>query len=193
MIETNVCANAATVYDNMRKPLTNSSAAFAIPHEMGVGEISPVKALNPGLVFETTTEDYLRFLCYNGSPEKTIRSMSKTKFKCPTKSSDDLIPNINYPSISISKLEKSKGFLTIKRSVTNVGHPNVTYTSIVQAPMGMKVKVLPKKITFLENVKRVSFKVLFDGTEASSGYNFGSITWSAAQYSVRMVFAVNVE
>ncbi|MBA0873865.1 hypothetical protein Goshw_008319 [Gossypium schwendimanii] len=183
----------ATVYDNMRKPVTNGSASFATPHEMGVGEISPVKALNPGLVFETTTEDYLRFLCYNGSPEKTIRSMSKTKFKCPTKSSDDLISNINYPSISISKLEKSKGFLTIKRSVTNVGHPNVTYTSTVQAPMGMKVKVLPKKITFLENVKRVSFKVLFDGSEASSGYKFGSITWSAAQYSVRTVFAVNVE
>ncbi|KAA3454190.1 CO(2)-response secreted protease-like [Gossypium australe] len=183
----------ATVYDNMRKPLTNSSASFAIPHEMGVGEISPVKALNPGLVFETTTEDYLRFLCYNGSPEKTIRSMSKTNFKCPTKSSGDLISNINYPSISISKLEKRKGFLTIKRSVTNVGHPNVTYTSTVQAPMGMKVKVLPKKITFLENVKRVYFKVLFDGSEASSGYNFGSITWSAAQYSVRTVFAVNVE
>ncbi|KAK8611350.1 hypothetical protein V6N13_131404 [Hibiscus sabdariffa] len=182
----------ATVQDNMEKPLTNSSGSFAIPHETGAGEISPLKALNPGLVFETTSEDYLRFLCYSGSPEKTIRSMSKTNFTCPRKASDDLISGINYPSISISRLAKSEGFRTIKRTVTNVGLPNVTYTSIVQAPMGMDVKVSPKKITFVESVKRISFKVLFGGREASTGYNFGSLTWSAGPYSVRMVFAVNV-
>ena len=185
--------NAATVYDNMGNPLMNSSGSFAIPHEMGVGEISPLKALNPGLVFDTTTEDYLRLLCYNGSPEKTILSMSKTNFKCPRKSSDNLISSINYPSISISRLDKIRGFRTIKRSVTNVGLPNVTYTAIVHAPFGLKVKVLPKKITFVENVRRAPFKVSFDGREASTGYNFGSLTWSAGQYSVRMVFAVNVE
>ncbi|KAK8541974.1 hypothetical protein V6N12_014586 [Hibiscus sabdariffa] len=182
----------ATVHDNMEKPVTNSLGSFAVPHETGAGEISPLKALNPGLVFETTSEDYLRFLCYNGSPEKTIRSMSKTNFSCPRKSSDDLISGINYPSISISRLAKSEGFRTIKRTVTNVGLPNVTYTSIVQAPMGMDVKVSPKKITFVESVKRISFKVSFGGKEASTGYNFGTLTWSAGPYSVRMVFAVNV-
>ncbi|XP_022767949.1 CO(2)-response secreted protease-like [Durio zibethinus] len=182
----------ATVYGNMGKPLTNSSGSFAIPHEMGVGEINPLKALNPGLVFETTTEDYLKFLCYNGSPEKKIRSMSMANFKCPRKSSDDLISGINYPSISISRLDKNGGFRTIKRSVTNVGLANVTYTVAVHAPLGLKVKVLPKKITFVENVRRVPFKVSFDGREASTGYNFGSLTWSGGPYSVRMVFAVKV-
>lgn len=180
----------------MGKPLTNTTGSFSIPHEMGVGEISPLNALDPGLVFETTTEDYLRFLCYNRSPEKTIRSMSKTNFKCPRKSLGGLISSsINYPSISIGRLDRSRGSVrTIKRSVTNVGRiPNVTYTATVHAPMGLKVKVLPKKISFVENVKRVAFKVAFDGKGASAGYNFGSLTWSASSYSVRMVFAVNVE
>lgn len=45
--------SSATIYNNMRKPVTNSSNYFANPHEMGVGEINPIKALNPGLVFET--------------------------------------------------------------------------------------------------------------------------------------------
>ncbi|OMO51969.1 hypothetical protein COLO4_37445 [Corchorus olitorius] len=183
----------ATVYDNMGQPLTNSSGSFAIPHQMGVGEISPLKALDPGFVFETTTQDYLNFLCYNGSPDKKIRSMSKKNFKCPKKSSAHLISNINYPSISISTLSKTRGFRTIKRRVTNVGPQNVTYTATVHAPLGLKVKVFPKKITFVENERRVPFKVLFDGRDASTGYNFGALTWSGGLYSVRMIFAVNVE
>lgn len=87
----------------MRKPVTNSSNYFANPHEMGVGEINPLRALYPGLVFETGVEDYIRFLCYYGYSQKNIRSMSKTNATCPKKSSEDLISNINYPSISTKK------------------------------------------------------------------------------------------
>lgn len=118
--------NAATVYDNLRKPTENSSFQSATPHEMGVGEISPLKALNPGLVFKTTTQDYLKFLCYYGSSEKKIQSLSKTNFKCPRKCSENLISTINYPSISISKLDRHEGIQTIGRTVTNVGPPNAT-------------------------------------------------------------------
>ncbi|XP_057452695.1 CO(2)-response secreted protease-like [Lotus japonicus] len=56
----------ATTYNNMRKHVTNSSNYFANPHEMGVGEINPLRALYPGLVFETGVEDYIRFHCYYG-------------------------------------------------------------------------------------------------------------------------------
>ncbi|KAJ6704919.1 PROPROTEIN CONVERTASE SUBTILISIN/KEXIN [Salix purpurea] len=183
----------ATIYDNTGKPLQNSSHHFANPHEVGVGEINPHKALNPGLVFETTTEDYLQFLCYYGYPEKNIRSMSKTNFNCPRINIDRLISNINYPSISISNLDRHKPAQTIKRTVTNVGCPNATYISRVHAPVGLEVKVFPNKIAFIEGLTRVSFKVLFDGKEASNGYNFGSVTWFDGRHSVRLSFAVNVE
>lgn len=183
----------ATIYDNTGKPLQNSSHHFANPHEVGVGEINPLKALNPGLVFETTTEDYLQFLCYYGYSEKNVRSMSKTNFNCPRISIDRLISNINYPSISISNLDRHKPAQTIKRTVTNVGCPNATYISRVHAPVGLEVKVSPKKIVFIEGLTRVSFKVLFYGKEASSGYNFGSVTWFDGRHSVLLSFAVNVE
>uniref|UniRef100_A0A6N2K5D7 Sulfotransferase n=1 Tax=Salix viminalis TaxID=40686 RepID=A0A6N2K5D7_SALVM len=178
-----------TIYDNTGKPLQNSSHHFANPHEVGVGEINPHKALNPGLVFETTTEDYLQFLCYYGYPEKNIRSMSKTNFNCPRINIDRLISNINYPSISISNLDRHKPAQTIKRTVTNVGCPNATYISRVHAPVGLEVKVFPNKIAFVEGLTRVSFKVLFDGKEASNGYNFGSVTWFDGRHSVRLSFA----
>ncbi|XP_061997957.1 CO(2)-response secreted protease-like [Rosa rugosa] len=183
----------ATMYNNMKKPLINSTNNYANPHEVGVGEINPIKALNPGLVFETITENYLEFLCYYGYKEKNIRSMSNTKFNCPKISTEELISNINYPSISVSKLNRHEPVMTIKRTATNVGAPNSTYIAKVNAPVGLVVKVLPEKIVFAEGVRKVSFQVSFNGKEAPTGYSFGSITWFDGRHSVNTVFGVNVE
>lgn len=173
--------------------MRNSTNNPSNPHEMGAGEISPIKALNPGLVFESTTEDYLRFLCYFGYSNKIIRSMSKQNFTCPKTSNEDLISSVNYPSISISKLDRRQAPKVIERTVTNVGAANTTYIAKVHSSEGLIVKVIPSKIVFSENVKKVTFKVLFFGKEARSGYNFGTITWRDNVHSVRTVFAVNVE
>lgn len=54
-----VLMRTATAYDNTRKLLTNSSSYIANPHEAGSGGLNLMKAPNPGLVFETTTQDYL--------------------------------------------------------------------------------------------------------------------------------------
>ena len=188
-----MCFHAATVYNNIRKPLTNNSNYVANPHEIGVGEINPIKALNPGLVFETTVENYLQFLCYYGYAEKNIRSMSNTKFNCPKLSIEELISNINYPSISISQLNRHQAAKIIKRTVTNVGPSNSTYIAKVHSPQGLVVKVTPDKIAFTKGLKRVPFQVSFYGKEAPSGYNFGSVTWFDGRRSVRVVFSVNVE
>ncbi|XP_057980989.1 CO(2)-response secreted protease-like [Malania oleifera] len=183
----------ASISNNMGKSLTNSFGKITNPHEIGVGEIDPVRALNPGLVFETTTTDYLLFLCYCGYSQKNIRSLSNTNFNCPKASYDELVSNINYPSISIGKLNRHGGAKMVKRTVTNVGSANTTYTATTHAPVGFVVQVLPKKIVFKEGLTKASFKASFYGKEAPKGYNFGSITWSDGLHTVRVVFAVNVE
>lgn len=185
--------SSATNYNNLRKPLTNSSNHIADPHEIGVGEINPVKALYPGLVFETNIKDYLRFLCYFGYSQKKVRSMFKTNFDCPKNSSEDLISNINYPSISISTLKRQQKPKVITRTVTNVGSPNATYTAKVRSPEGLVVKVIPNKLVFSESVQRITYKVSFYGKEANGGYNFGSLTWLDGHHYVHTVFAVKVE
>lgn len=177
----------------MRKPFTNSADHIANPHEAGVGEINPFKALDPGLVFETTTKNYLEFLCYYGYSKKNIKALSNTKFNCPKSSSEELISNINYPSISISKLDRHQPAKVIERTVTNIGAPNSTYIAKVQSPPGLSVKVIPEKIVFTKGLKRVPFQVSFNGREAQKGYNFGSITLLDERHSVRVVFVVNVE
>ncbi|KAK2354260.1 CO(2)-response secreted protease [Trifolium repens] len=182
----------ATTYNNMRKPVTNSSNYIANPHEMGVGEINPLKALNPGLVFETDIEDHIRFLCYYGYSNKTIRSVSKTNVTCP-RTSHDLISNINYPSISIQTLKRNQKVRIITRTVTNVGTLNATYVAKVHAPEGLLVKVIPNKLVFSESVQRITYKVSFYAKEAHGGYNFGSLTWLDGRHYVHTVYAVKVE
>ncbi|PON69887.1 Peptidase S8, subtilisin-related [Trema orientale] len=89
-----------------------------------------------------------------------------TKFECPKLSNDELISNVNYPSISIGKLKRHQG---------------------------LDAKVIPKKIVFTKGLKRVPFEVSFDGKKAPSGYNFEHITWFNGWRSVRIVFTVNIE
>ncbi|CAH8341986.1 unnamed protein product [Eruca vesicaria subsp. sativa] len=194
MIKSALMTTAIT-YDNMRRPVTNTSGLISTPHETGAGEINPHRAINPGLVFETTTQDYLQFLCYYGYSQKTIRkTLTKaTKFSCPKKTSKDIISNINYPSISIGNLRRGQRKM-IERSVTNVGpERNVTYVAHIEAPEGLVVKVAPKRLVFGEKVDKVSFKVWFYGEKsASKRYHHGSLEWSDGYHSVRSVFSVNV-
>ncbi|WOK95929.1 CO(2)-response secreted protease-like isoform X2 [Canna indica] len=182
----------AITTNNLGKPLTSNSGATASFHEMGAGEISPLRALSPGLVFETTAEDYLHFLCHYGYKNQAIRSISGTNFSCPSNSSPDLISSINYPSISIAKLESKQTMRAISRTVTNVGPPNSTYTATMDAPNGIKVKVSPERLTFTRRWMKASYQISFDAKSASKGYGYGSLTWSDGAHTVRTVFAVNV-
>ncbi|KAG8363730.1 hypothetical protein BUALT_Bualt19G0052700 [Buddleja alternifolia] len=193
-----ILCRAASASNNMGRPLTNASYYAANPHEVGVGEINPIKALDPGLAFKTTIKDHLRFLCYYGYEHKVIISISSShkRFTCPRNSTEQLISDINYPTISIGRLNQHNddGPKRVKRVVTNMGSPNVTYVvSSVNAPPGLIVKIRPKKIVFSEGLRRASFKVWFDGKRASKGYNFGDIRWSDGSHNVRVIFAVNIE
>ncbi|XP_073156865.1 CO(2)-response secreted protease-like [Henckelia pumila] len=185
----------ASIFNNLGKPLTNSSTSDypSNPHEVGVGEIFPTKALDPGLAFETTTNDHLNFLCYNGYKNQIVKSMSHKNFSCPKNPNEGSISNINYPTISIGRLSRDEGPRKIKRFATNLGSPNATYVCSINAPKGLKVEVHPRKLVFTQGMERASFKVFFDGKEASKGYNYGDIRWFDATHIVRVVFAVNVE
>ncbi|KAI3888117.1 hypothetical protein MKX03_037528 [Papaver bracteatum] len=180
----------ATITNNAGNPIANGTDAFASPHEMGAGQMNPNGALHPGLVYETNTTDYLNFLCYFGYETKLLRSMFDRKFTCPANSSEDLISDINFPSISIGKLQ---GARTITRTVTNVGNRNSTYNVKINSPDDLVVRVSPETLVFSPKHRKASFEVSFDGKGATSkGYKFGSVTWSDGKHWVRLVFAVNV-
>lgn len=184
----------ATTTNNLGQPVASSTGAAATGHDMGAGEISPLRALSPGLVFDTTTMDYLNFLCYYGYKEQLVRKVSgAASFACPrgAPSLDLIAAGVNYPSISVPRLLAGKA-VAVSRTVMNVGPSNATYAAAVEAPAGLTVKVTPERLVFSRRWTTSAYEVSFANAGASKGYAYGAVTWSDGAHSVRTPFAVNV-
>nr|CAB3476921.1 unnamed protein product [Digitaria exilis] len=189
----------ATTRNNLGKPVATSNGAAATGHDMGAGEMSPLRALSPGLVFDTSTEDYLNFLCYYGYKEQVVRKVSgDARFSCPAgaPSPDQIAAAVNYPSISVPRLQRGKKpAVTVTRTAINVGASKARYAAAVEAPPGVEVRVSPDRLVFSERWTTARYEVTFDvaeGAGVSKGYAHGAVTWSDGAHSVRTPFAVNV-
>nr|KYP46312.1 Subtilisin-like protease [Cajanus cajan] len=179
--------------DNLKAPTTTDSGFVATPYDYGAGEITTSAPLQPGLVYETDTMDYLNYLCYIGINTTTIKIISRTvpsNFNCPKDSSSNLVSNINYPSIAINFT--SEGVVTVSRTVTNVGEEDETvYFSTVKAPNEVNVTLIPDKLQFTKSIKKLSYQVIFSSNLTSlEEHLFGSITWSNGNYIVRSPFVL---
>ncbi|WJX36064.1 hypothetical protein P8452_23981 [Trifolium repens] len=187
---------SATQIDNTKAPITTDLGSVATPYDYGAGEITITESFQPGLVYETTTIDYLNYLCYIGLNTPTIKIISQTvpkNFSCPKDSTPDHISNINYPSIAISEFT-GKETVKVSRTVTNIGEEDETvYSAIVDAPNGVKVQLIPEKLEFTKSSKTISYQVVFSSTLTSLKKDlFGSITWSNGKHSVRSPFVLTV-
>lgn len=187
---------AATQTNNMKAPITTDSGSIATPYDYGAGEVTTSGPLQPGLVYETSTTDYLNYLCYLGLDINGIKAIAKTipnDFACPKDSNSDYVSNINYPSIAISKFDGTAS-KNISRTVTNVGGDGKTvYAVSVDAPSGIVVKVIPDQLTFTKNNEKLSYQVIFSSSTATSLKEdvFGSITWNNGKFKVRSPFLVS--
>ncbi|XP_007017871.2 PREDICTED: CO(2)-response secreted protease isoform X1 [Theobroma cacao] len=186
----------ATQTNNLKAPITTDKGAAATPYDFGAGEVSTTGPLQPGLVYETTTIDYLNFLCYYGYNISTIKIITNTipdGFTCPEESSIDLISNINYPSIAISNFNEKAG-RKVNRTLTNVAEDDKTvYTVSIDAPAGLDVQVVPDKLQFTNNGQKSSYQVSFSSANPLKEDVFGFLTWSNEKYKVRSPFAVSSE
>ncbi|KAI4336753.1 hypothetical protein L6164_015241 [Bauhinia variegata] len=166
---------------------------IATPYYYGAGELT-TGPLQPGLVSEITTTDYLNYLCFIGLDITSIKVISKTVsdgFTCPKDSNADMISNINYPSIAISNFN-AKETKNVTRTVSNVGGDDQTvYSSVVDAPSGVTVKVTPDKLQFTKSSNKLSYQVVFALTSTLKEDAFGSITWTNGKYTVRSPFVLS--
>lgn len=186
---------AATQMDDSRNPITTHTGATATPYEYGAGEVNPTQSLNPGLVYELNTTDYLSFLCYAGysiSDIKKICNDVPDGYSCPENSSKNLIADINYPSIAIS-WNDTRHDRRIPRTLTNVdaGDEETTYSAQVDTPHGVSVKVVPEKVTFNGYGDKQSYNVIFSSTTSDTQDRFGTITWMNKKHRVQIPFIVS--
>ncbi|KAK7400076.1 hypothetical protein VNO78_11276 [Psophocarpus tetragonolobus] len=169
----------ATTLDNQVEQLLNATDGKANPFSYGAGHVQPNRAMDPGLVYDTTIHDYLNFLCalgYNGSQ---ISVFTEGPYQCRKKVS---LLDLNYPSITVPKLS---GSVTVTRRLKNVGSP-ATYIAHVQNPNGITVSVKPNILKFKNVGEEKSFKITFKVLQgmATNNYVFGKLVWSDGKHYV---------
>ncbi|CAA6672416.1 unnamed protein product [Spirodela intermedia] len=180
--------NTATTKDNLGQPILDSFFLTATPFSYGSGHVRPNLAMDPGLVYDLTVEDYLHFLCAHGYTSGQVATLYGAPFACPLIAPRVL--DLNYPSISVPRLSAPT---IVTRKVKNVGSPG-TYTAQVTAPPGTLVKVTPATLVFSKYGQEEAFKVTVEavaGAQASI-YVYGFLTWSDGVHNVSSPIVVGI-
>ena len=147
----------------------------------GAGHINPMKALEPGLVYDASIDDYIKMLC-----NINISFFSR----CP-KDISGSAKDLNYPSMQA--LIESNNSFTVKfpRIVTNVGLANSTYESKVIKNSQIKVSVEPSTLSFETSGEKKSFIVTVSGKGLpASKMVSASLVWSDGTHNVRSPIVV---
>ena len=162
----------------------NLGAEFAY----GSGHINPTKAVHPGLVYESSKEDYIKMLCGMGYDDEKLRLISGDKSTCPKGSTKVLPKDLNYPPMT-ALVNASKSFnVTFHRTVTNVGFANSTYKATTFINSKVKIVVEPKVLSFKSLHEKKSFVVsVTGGQKLLPAYTMvsSSLVWSDGSHIVR--------
>ncbi|CAA6674561.1 unnamed protein product [Spirodela intermedia] len=167
----------ATTDDNLGKPILDSFFLTATPFSYGSGHVRPNLAMDPGLVYDLTMEDYLMFLCALRYTSGQVATFYGAPFACPP---IRLVPRLSAPTI-------------VTRKVKNVGSPG-TYTAQVTAPSGTLVNVTPATLVFNKYGQEEAFKVTIEAVTGpqASRYVYGVLTWSDGVHNVSSPIVVGI-
>ena len=162
---------------------------LADPFDYGGGIVNSNRAADPGLVYDMGTADYIQYLCAMGNNNSAISQLTEHPTFCPIKQPSIL--DVNLPSITIPTLGNST---TLTRTVTNFGAVNSRYVAIIEPPRGITIAVKPHILIFNSMIKTISFTVRASSTQkVSTGYTFGSLTWTDGVHTVRSPISVRTE
>jgi subtilisin family serine protease len=167
-----------------RQDITASGGlGSASPFDFGAGHIAPNSAIDPGLAYEITDDEYDAFGC-------SIESPALTEERC-----DELqaagVPaegrQLNLPSVSLSNLVSSQ---TVTRRVTNVSQEAGSYLLEVSPPPGMRVDVVPNSISLAPGESTTFDITITYESGPLDLWRFGSFTWRSTEHAVYSPIAV---
>ncbi len=167
-IKSALMTTAATTFNDGQPGAANGR----LPWAQGAGHVVPNKATDPGLVYDVTTTDYLRYLCGVGGIVGAAT--------CQMTGS---IPayNLNLASMTAGNV---LGKVTMTRNVTNVSDTTSTYNSTATLP-GFTVAVTPASLTLAPGAKGNFSITLTRTTAAMDEYSFGALEWRDGAHVVR--------
>uniref|UniRef100_A0ACD6ABB9 Uncharacterized protein n=1 Tax=Avena sativa TaxID=4498 RepID=A0ACD6ABB9_AVESA len=177
----------ARTQDNTGAPMREQDGKEATAFAYGAGNVHPNRAVDPGLVYDITPNDYFTFLCSLGFTTKDLSRLSAGKFACPAKPPP--MEDLNYPSIVVPALRHT---MTLKRKLRNVGQSG-TYRASWRAPFGINMTVDPTVLVFQKAGEEKEFNVTVASQKdkLGRGYVFGKLVWSDGIHYVRSPVVVN--
>ncbi|MED6131321.1 hypothetical protein PIB30_008654 [Stylosanthes scabra] len=144
------------------EPIPDEKLLPASLFAIGAGHVNPSKANDPGLVYDTTLDDYTAYLCGFGSTNRMIELVKdKTMNYCEQVMKKIEATELNYPSFSV--VMGSDSFLpkTYNRTVRNVGPADSRYVVRVVPPSGVDVSVEPQILVFNGEQQTARYSVTF--------------------------------
>ncbi|OIW14905.1 hypothetical protein TanjilG_30624 [Lupinus angustifolius] len=164
----------------------------ATPFDYGAGHVDPVAALDPGLVYNATADDYLNFFCALKYTQIQIKLIARRDFTCD-KRKNYRVEDLNYPSFAVP-FETASGVkggshapITVKyqRTLRNVGNPGVYKVTVSSQSPSVKIVVEPQTLIFKGLYQDLGYTVTFTSTSKPSGTtSFAYLEWSDGKHKV---------
>ncbi|KAG6425150.1 hypothetical protein SASPL_115576 [Salvia splendens] len=181
--------------DETKQPIKDQSFIsyrVASPLGMGSGQVDPNRALDPGLVYESTPQDLADLVCSMNYTREQIRAIIRSSYNCSRRS-----PDLNYPSfIALFNFDQRGMTLTrtFKRTVTNVGSGAAKYRMKLEKPENSTVTVTPTTLVFGKKYEKRSYSlsIRYRG-DIELTYRQGSLTWieETGKYVVRSPIVIS--
>ncbi|XP_068661745.1 subtilisin-like protease SBT4.14 [Aristolochia californica] len=166
-----------------------NTSTYGREFNYGAGQIDPVKALDPGLVYDVDEMSYIRFLCDEGYTTEQLQQITDEKINCSQLGKTQGSDGINYPTMQHFMADggDDPSQIVFYRTVTNVGPSNSVFKATVASGDGLNIRVDPDVLTFTDSLRKQAFTVVVDAPDRSKGDIMwtGSLVWSDSVRNVR--------
>ncbi|CAN1343138.1 Subtilisin-like protease SBT1.7 [Linum perenne] len=189
-VKSALMTTAYVTYKDGKPILDVATGNASTPFDHGAGHVDPVSALNPGLIYDLTADDYLSFLCALNYTDLQINNVARRNYTCDPKKTHS-VSDFNYPSFAING--GGKVVMKHTRTVTNVGESGVYKVAVTpnQIP-GVKIVVEPETLSFKQANEKKGYTVTFTASSMPIGTNsFARLEWSDGKHVAGSAIAVS--
>jgi hypothetical protein len=158
-----------TAYSTLNDNLAGAQNGL-LPWAQGAGHVSPNKAIDPGLVYDSGAVDWIRYQC------KVNRAAVLPASDCTTYGVLDETYNLNLPSITAGSIFGNG--VTVTRRVTNVGSTTATYTGTVNVPNFTATLNTPSLTLAPGETKSFTVRLVPTAGAAVNTWYFGDLVWN---------------
>ncbi|KAF2564639.1 hypothetical protein F2Q70_00018212 [Brassica cretica] len=146
------------------------------PLAVGAGHVRADRVLSPGLIYDTSPQDFINFLCHEVKQSRKLiniitRSNASDACRHPS-------PYLNYPSIIAYFTSDQNGLKIVRRTLTNVGEAKRSYSVRVRGLKGINVVIEPKRLMFSKKNEKQSYTVRLESQRPLRGdVVYGVVSW----------------